>query len=125
MSFQKLEAVTVLPLKAVTKPSTTSSYQQATVKTSEHYAQTTKLWKKEIYQEVHAKLGKRPPVVVVNKFNPRNYLRQLRPKVTVIPKINNYNQLPEAPNLVVKPTVRAPKVTVKPTFQNWVNVRTR
>jgi hypothetical protein len=61
--------------------------------------------------------------VVINKFNPRNYLKQGRPKITFKPKINNYNQLPEAPSVVVKPTVQAPKVTVKPTFNNWVEAR--
>jgi hypothetical protein len=86
------------------KPMIVSS-AQTTVNTTEHYAQTTQQWKKENFQEIKAKIPRKIPVAIVNKFKPHNIVRQPINKVIFKPKVTNYHTLPEAPNIIFKPTV--------------------
>jgi hypothetical protein len=102
------------------KPMIVSS-AQTTVNTTEHYAQTTQQWKKEIFKEIKAKIPRKIPVVIVKKFKPHNIVKQPINKVILKPKVTNYHTLPEAPNIIFKPTVQAPKVTVRPFINNHID----
>jgi hypothetical protein len=56
-----------------------ASSAQTTINTTEHYAQTTQQWKKDIFKEIRAKITRKTPVVIVNKFKPYNIVRHLLP----------------------------------------------
>jgi hypothetical protein len=60
---------------------------------------------KRNFQRNQGKDTKKIPVVIVNKFKPPNIVKQPINKIIFKPKVTNYHTLPEAPNIIFKPTV--------------------